>query len=75
MTLKNVAHILATGVAASAMLMAPAFAQGNRGTVQGVITDASGKPVEGAFVKLKNDQMRLTFMVTTRDKGQFSAPI
>jgi len=73
MTLKYVSYVLATSVAATAMLLAPAFAQGNRGAVQGVITDASGKPVEGAFVKLKNDQTRLTFMVTTRANGQFNA--
>src|SRR6185436_8842598 len=74
MTLKNVAHILAAGVAAGAVLLAQAaLAQGDRGTVQGVITDAAGKPVAGAMVKLKHDVRRLTFMVATRENGQFNA--
>src|SRR4051812_2983093 len=75
MTLKNVARYLAAGVAASAVVLAAqaSFAQGDRGTVQGVLTDASGQPITGAFVKLKNDVRRLTFMVTTRENGQFNA--
>ena len=41
--------------------------------MQGVVSDASGKPVAGAFVKLKNDEKRLTFMVISRDQGRFEA--
>ena len=44
-----------------------------RGVVQGVVSDASGQPVKGAFVKLKNAERRLTFMVITQDRGQFTA--
>ena len=39
----------------------------------GTIADASGKPVAGAYVKLKNDEKRLTFMVISRDQGRFEA--
>ena len=45
----------------------------NRGSVQGVVNDASGQPVAGAYVKLKNDERRLTFMVVSKDRGQFDA--
>ena len=75
MTLTNVARYLAAGVAAGAVLLAAqsGWAQGDRGAVQGVINDASGRPVAGAFVKLKNDVRRLTFMVITKEQGQFDA--
>ena len=39
----------------------------------GTISDSSGKPVAGAYVKLKNDEKRLTFMVISRDQGRFEA--
>src|SRR5438477_103551 len=42
MTLKYVSYVLVTSVAATAMLLAPACAQGNHGAVQGGITDAAG---------------------------------
>src|SRR5947207_6470668 len=75
MTLTNVARYLAAGVAAGAVLLAAqsGWTQGDRGAVQGVVNDASGKPVAGAFVKLKNDVRRLTFMVISREQGQFEA--
>ena len=74
MTLKHIARHLAGGIAAGTVLLAAtALAQGDRGAVQGVVNDASGKPVAGAFVKLKNDVRRLTFMVISREQGQFEA--
>ena len=45
----------------------------NGGLVQGVINNASGQPVTGAFVKLKNADRRLTFMVISQDGGRFQA--
>jgi streptogramin lyase len=41
--------------------------------VQGVVNDASGKPVTGAMVKLKNEARRLTFMVPSQEQGRFEA--
>ena len=41
--------------------------------MQGVVSDASGQPVAGAFVKLKNDERRLTFMVISQGQGRFEA--
>jgi streptogramin lyase len=43
------------------------------GAVEGVVKDASGKPVAGAFVKLKNAEKSLGFMVISQDGGTFSA--
>jgi streptogramin lyase len=71
----TISRILTAGTAAGAILVAAqatAVAQ-ERGSIQGVINDAYGKPVAGAFVKLKNDERRLTFMVVTREQGQFEA--
>jgi streptogramin lyase/mono/diheme cytochrome c family protein len=74
MKLKHATRSMAAGLAAAAMLIAAsaAQAQGDRGSVQGVVNDASGKPITGAFVKLKNDVRRLTFMVVSQD-GRFEA--
>jgi streptogramin lyase len=71
----TISRILTAGTAAGAIVLAAqglAVAQ-ERGSVQGVINDAYGKPVAGAFVKLKNDERRLTFMVVSREQGQFEA--
>jgi streptogramin lyase len=43
------------------------------GAVQGSVKDASGNPVAGAFVRLKNADMRLGFMVISQDGGTFTA--
>jgi len=75
MTLRNVTLNLAVGIAAGIVLIAtqPVRAADERGSVQGVVNDASGKPVTGAMVKLKNAERRLTFMVPSRDGGKFEA--
>ena len=71
MTLKNLA-CLAAGIAAGTMLIGAQAAWAQNGTIQGVVSDASGQPVVGAFVKVKNDEKRLTFMVISQERGQFS---
>jgi len=43
------------------------------GAVEGVVKDASGKPVAGAFVRLKNAEKHLGFMVISQEGGAFSA--
>src|SRR5260370_15629155 len=45
----------------------------NNSTVEGVVQDASGKPVTGAFVKLKNNERHLEFMVISQAQGRYSA--
>jgi virginiamycin B lyase len=66
---------LAAGIAFAAALVATSAVQAanDRGSVQGVVNDASGQPVAGAFVKLKNAERRLTFLVISQDKGEFRA--
>jgi hypothetical protein len=65
------------GLAAVALLaLGYAPAQGAdiyKGTLEGVVKDAAGTPVAGAFVKLKNTEKRLGFMVISQDGGAFSA--
>jgi streptogramin lyase len=75
MTLRNVTRNLAVGMAAGIALIAvqSVRAADDRGSVQGVVNDASGKPVTGAMVKLKNADRRLTFMVPSQEAGRFEA--
>ena len=47
-------------------------AQDRSGVLQGVVKDSSGAPVAGAFVKMKNAERRLTFMVVTQAQGRYS---
>ena len=49
------------------------YAQDRAGTLQGVVKDASGAAVAGAFVKMKNAERRLTFMVVTQAGGRYAA--
>jgi streptogramin lyase/cytochrome c5 len=49
-----------------------ASAQTAVGTLTGVITDAAGKPLAGAFVEMKNAERRLNFMVITQEQGQYA---
>ena len=54
--------------------MGPADSTGGySGVVEGVVKDASGQPLPGAFVKLKNAERRLTFMVISQDQGRYTA--
>ena len=47
-------------------------AQDRAGTLQGVIKDSKDVPVAGAFVKMKNAERRLTFMVISQAQGRYS---
>jgi streptogramin lyase/cytochrome c5 len=73
MGLASITQNLSAGIAAGAMLIAALSVASAQNSVTGVVNDASGRPVVGAFVKLKNDQKRLTFMVITRAQGRFEA--
>ena len=50
-----------------------AQAADDRGTVKGVISNSSGAPVVGAFVRLRNAERRLTFMVISQQNGAYNA--
>jgi len=74
MSLRSINRSLGAGIATGVLLAAvQSVWAADTGAVQGVVSDASGKPVAGAFVKLKNDQKRLTFMVISREQGRFEA--
>ena len=45
----------------------------NSGSVQGVVKSSAGEPLSGAFVKLKNAERRLTFMVISQAQGRYTA--
>src|SRR3981189_908886 len=68
--------MLKSGFAALALVATAscpvALAQDTIGTLAGVITDASGAPVAGAFVQMKNAERRLNFMVITQDQGKYT---
>ena len=42
------------------------------GSVGGVVTNASGQALSGAYVKLINAERRLTFMVVTQGQGRYT---
>ncbi len=44
----------------------------NNSTIEGVVQDASGKPAAGAFVKLKNNERHLEFMVISQAQGRYT---
>jgi virginiamycin B lyase len=50
-----------------------AMAAENTSAVEGIVQDASGKPVTGAFVKLKNNERHLEFMVISQVQGHYTA--
>jgi virginiamycin B lyase len=65
---------VATMVTVVLILCIPcAIAADNDCTVQGVVKNSSGKPVSGAYVKLKNAERRFTFMVVSQARGVYSA--
>jgi len=58
---------------AIAVLCAQTVRAQNAGTLQGVVKSASGEALSGAFVKLKNAERRLTFMVISQAQGRYTA--
>jgi streptogramin lyase/cytochrome c5 len=66
---------LALGSAAGIALLCAgsAYALDNAGSVTGVVNGANGQPVSGAFIRLKNADKRLTFMVVSQNNGSFTA--
>src|SRR5258707_1641341 len=61
--------------AAALLLLCGQFAGAaeNSSVVEGTVQDASGKPVTGAFVKLKNNERHLEFMVISQAQGHYAA--
>src|SRR5438094_4839848 len=47
----------------------------NTGVLEGVVKDNAGATVAGAFVKMKNPERRLTFMVVSQAQGRYTANV
>jgi hypothetical protein len=45
----------------------------NTSTIEGVVQDASGRPVTGAFVKLRNRDRHLEFLYISQAQGKYTA--
>jgi len=75
MSVKTITRNLSLGVAVGVVMFAasPAFALDNAGSLTGVVNGANGQPVSGAFVRLKNPDARLTFMVVSQAGGKYTA--
>ena len=75
MALRDITRSLALGVAAGSVMLCvqPVLALDNAGSLEGVVKNAAGQPVSGAFVRLKNADKRLSFMVVSQNGGAFSA--
>jgi hypothetical protein len=61
-------------VMAILLVCAPVFAQNDRASITGRVTDPSGANVVGATVKVTNINTGATFDATTNDDGRFVAP-
>jgi virginiamycin B lyase len=61
-------------VAVAAMVCIHTIRAANHaGSLLGVVKSSAGEPVSGAFVKLKNADKRLTFLVISQAQGRYSA--
>jgi virginiamycin B lyase len=49
-----------------------AAAQDRSGSLTGLVKEMSSSPVAGAFVKIKNEERRLTFMVISQAQGRYA---
>jgi len=48
--------------------------QGQTTRIGGVIKDASGQPVAGALVKIRNEELGLGFLVVSQQEGRYNTP-
>src|SRR5262245_43169208 len=65
-------HLTALAIVASVFWPGTGSAQSPLGTLTGVVTDAAGTPLAGAFVQMNNAERRLHFMVITQAQGKYS---
>src|SRR5581483_10130416 len=59
-------------VAAIAVALAGMARPAAAGSVEGVVKDSSGAPVTGAFVKVRNQDRQLLFMVVSQAQGRYA---
>ena len=58
----------------SAILAPLVFAQGDRGTITGVVRDSSGLPVPGAEVRIVNEATGIASNTVSSDSGNYTLP-
>ena len=56
-------------------MAAPLLAQSDRGTITGVVRDASGMVVPGAEVRIVNEATGITGSTVTSESGNYTLPI
>jgi len=74
-------HIGWAGSRGVAMLVLALLASGgmlanaqNTGTISGIVKSAADEPVAGAFVKIRNADLGMSWMVVSQAQGRFSTP-
>src|SRR5215831_3945830 len=73
---KRISQMIVVTLAVMAMVSAVSIRGAeNAGVLQGVVKDNGGAPVAGAFVKMKNAERRLTFMVVSQAQGRYTANV
>ena len=55
-------------------LFAAVSLQAQNTTISGVVKNASGQPVEGAFVRVRSEDSNLAFMVVSQAQGRYVTP-
>ena len=72
----NLCPRLSRTISAAAMALAvlalPSAAQDT--TISGVVQDSAGQPVSGAFVRVRNADKNLSFLVVSQQQGRYSTP-
>lgn len=71
MTRTEFARLLATAVAAVSLLVFAVSASAQTGTLRGIVTDAEGKPIEGATISITSTGTGSTRQVKTNEKGEW----
>lgn len=71
--ISRMAVVVVTIVSVLPLTCAVGAATIHKGVVEGVVKNASGQSVAGAFVKLKNAERRLTLMVISQAQGRYTA--
>jgi len=74
MTVKLGRQALVSGVFVFFFMAAGLFAQVERGTISGTISDSSGAPMIGVVITVTNAATGVEFKTITSDQGQYVAP-
>jgi len=65
-------YLAVASVVAAAIICGESLRAADGGRLQGEVKDSAGAPVAGAFVKMKNAERRLTFMIISQGQGRYA---